>query len=58
MKLFISQQAALNSEDLDLHFSKVVDSFANYIRAPQRKTVDVIAVSLNDMKAFGLERVS
>jgi hypothetical protein len=58
MKLFIAQQAALNSENPDLHFSKVVECFANYIRAPQRKTVELLIVSENDMKAFGVERVS
>lgn len=58
MKLFIAQSAQLNSEDYDLHFCKVVDAFANYIRAPQRKAVEIVSVSPADMKALNIEKVS
>ncbi len=58
MKLFVSQRAALNAEDYDLHFCKVVEVFAKYIRAPERKAIDIVSVSEADMKALSLEKVS
>ena len=45
MKCFLSQSAALNSENTNDHFSKVVEVFSNYIRAPQRKAINLITVS-------------
>jgi len=48
MKLFLSQSAALNAENHTDHFSKVIEVFANYIRAPTRNTVNIIVSNKAD----------
>jgi hypothetical protein len=58
MKCFLSQSAALNSENTNDHFSKVVEVFSNYIRAPQRKAVNLIVVSDADRQSLNVDEVS
>lgn len=58
MKLFIAQKAALNDADYDIHFSKVLDVFASYIRAPQRKTVEIISATDAELKGLNINKVS
>ena len=58
MKLFLSQQACLNSANAHDHFCKVLDVFANYIRAPQSKTGDIVITSESDMAQLGIKEVS
>ena len=55
MKLFLSQTAAPNSESLEDHFCKVLEMFANYIRAPHRNTVDIIVATEKELKAMNIE---
>lgn len=57
MKLYLSQSAALNSTKEGEHDSKVLEVFANYIRAPQRNTVTVLRVSEVEQKDMKLEEV-
>jgi hypothetical protein len=54
MKLFLSQTAALNSKNPSDHFSKVLEVYADYIRAPHRNTVDVVSASKSDMERLGI----
>jgi len=58
MKLFLAQTAALSSPCYNSHFCKVLEVFANYIRAPHRKTVEIITVGVKDMASLGIESVS
>jgi len=58
MKCFLSQSAAINSDNTSDHFSKVVDVFCNYIRAPHRKAVNLIVVNDADRQSMKLEEVS
>ena len=48
MKLFLSQTAALNAEAHSDHICKVIEVFANYIRAPNRNTVSIIVSNKAD----------
>jgi len=58
MKLFLSQSAALNAESNNDHFCKVLDVFAGYIRATDRKTVTVLVSNKADQAAMNLTEVS
>ena len=57
MKLFLSQTMALNSENPQDHFSKVLEIFATYIRAPHRNTVEIILVSKSELESLGIDQL-
>ena len=48
---------ALNSENPQDHFSKVLEIFATYIRAPHRNTVEIILVSKSELESLGIDQL-
>jgi len=48
MKLFLAQKASITSENPQEKLSKLIDVFANYIRAPQRNLVTISVMSEGD----------
>lgn len=58
MKLFLTQTAALNAENEIDHLCKVLEVFAEYIRAPSRKSVSIVVANKADQVAMNLSEVS
>ena len=58
MKLFLSQKANILSEDPQEKLSKLIEVFAQYVRAPQRDLVQINNVSTADCQALKISQVS
>lgn len=58
MKLFLSQKADIQSENPQEKLSKLIEVFANYVRAPQRNLVNINMVSKADQDALKIAQVS
>lgn len=58
MKLFLSQRANILSENPQEKLSKLIEVFANYVRAPQRSLVSINMVSEADQQALKISQVS
>jgi hypothetical protein len=58
MKLYISQNASITSENQADRLSKIVEVFALYIHAIQRNLVTVVPVSAAEQAALKISRVS
>jgi len=52
MKLFLAQKASITSENPQEKLSKLIEVFAKYIRAPERKLVTISVMSEGDQKAL------
>lgn len=48
MKLFLSQKANILSDNPQEKLSKLIEVFANYVRAPQRSLVSINVISEAD----------
>ena len=58
MKLFLSQKANILSDNPQEKLSKLIEVFANYVRAPQRDLVNINMISEADQQALKISQVS
>ena len=58
MKLYLSQKANILSENPQEKLSKLIEVFANYVRAPQRGLVTINMTTESDQKALKISQVS
>ena len=57
MKLFLSQNASLTSENKSDKMSKLIEIFSNYLKAPQRNIVNIVVMSEADREAMNFGEV-
>ena len=57
MKLFLSQNASLTSQNKGDKMSKLIEIYSNYLKAPQRNIVNIVVMSEADREAMNFGEI-